>query len=417
MVLSTGANAALGFIGGLVLLKGLSQEDYGLVSSALAVFLVAQELVGRGINDSMIRLGTEAAAGSVERSNDVFRAGLILKVFFCSIAFAGLMAFPQAIVGLLGRPELADGLPGVMLAILGFGLWSFVLTRRQARLEFGTLAMIQPASNLLRVALLLVFLFLGSLTWTRAIWIISGCLFTSALIVGIGDWIELLFQNWRLRPVLAAVADVWRCGGWNMLAAFAFTAYSRMDIFVLTSQASNSEVATYNAAWQVLTIVDLCNVTIMTVMIPKVCHLIHYEDFVSWTRRTLTLTTAVALLSLPLVLLAGWYIPLLFGVEYTGAVAVARILYWGNTVSLIVFPLVGILYAKRYFHLIAAMHLTLLALSFPAYKWAVGFGGIVGAAWTTVGLRTVASVLLVVAIVWCLRNAPRRALSAAKTGA
>jgi len=408
MVLSTGANAALGFLSGILLVTGLAQDEYGLVSSALAVFLVAQEFVGRGINDSMMSLGTLAAAGSRDRSNEIFRAGLLLKALVALAFFAVLRCVPQLVVKPLGRPELAAAFPGVAAAVAGFALWSFILTRRQASLEFGALAAVQPINNALRVGLLILFVAFGALTWTRAIWILAGSMIVSALAVGARDWLEIARLRWTTKRVAAAAAEVWRYGGWNMVAAIAFVAYTRMDVFVLTRRLASSDVAVYNAAWQVLTSVDLAGVAIMTVMIPKVCHMRHREDFVSWMARSLRLSAMVALLSLPLPLLADWYVPLLFGTEYAASAALVRNLYWGSLIAQAVFPLIGILYATRSFRTIAAIHVTLLAASVPSYELAVKAGGVAGAAWTTVAMRVACSALLFAAVLRRVLQAPRR---------
>ena len=408
MGLSTGGNAILGFVAGVLLVRALSPEEYGLMSAAVAVILVTQEFVGRGINDGLIRLGNEEAAGSIERVVDIFRAGLALKGLFCLVVVALFLLIPGTAVKMFGFPELKKAFPAVVAAVIGFGFWSYLLSWHQARLDFGRLALIQPIYNLLRISLYLSMMIYSTLRWVPAIWFMAGSYLISVAIAGAESWRMLSRTAFDMRRFKSAFADLWRCSGWGMLAAFAFVALSRMDILVLTHHAETRDVALYGAAWQMLLIIDLGTITIMTVMIPKVAHCESIDDMLPWMGRTLLLGLTGAILTLPLFLLARWYVPLFLGSGYAASVTLVRIMYWGNLVALISSPLVGILHARQLFHVIAVIQILLLAVSVPAYTYATRAGGIVEVAWTNLGLRSVNAVIITLCAIVMMKRSTRK---------
>ena len=402
MACSTGCNAVMGFVAGLILVRGLSQEEYGLVTSALAFFLVSQELVGRGINETAVRLGTKQAAGSNQRTEEVFMASLLLKMIISFFVVGTLSIWPQLITTPLGRPELKEAIPGIMASLVGFGLWSYVLTRHQAMFDFSRFAIMQPIVNFLKLTVFVLFFVFGTLSWIKIIWITALCFLVSALFLGIPQWINFFSHHWWTKRILDPLGEIWRYSRWNILAAVAFVSYTRMDIFVLTSQTTKIDVAIYNASWQMLSIIDLCTISIMTIMIPKVSHLTQCKEIVSWGRRCLSLSLAGAMLFLPLLFLADWFIPLLFGTSYLQSVQLFKVMYWGNILSLFIFPLIGILHAKKAFFMNSAIQIFLFVVSMPAYYWAIHLCGTNGVAMVTLFLRITNCTLLVAAIIFLL---------------
>ena len=406
MACSTGSNAIMGCVAGLVLIRGLSQDEYGLVTSALAFFLVIQELVGRGVNETVVRLGTKQVAGSKQRATEIFIAGLLFKMVISFFVVGTLLTWPQLITIPFGRPELKEAMPAIMVAFVGFGLWNYVLSWHQAMLEFSRFAIMQPIVNFLKLTIFILFFFFGTLSWIKIIWIIALCFFVSALLFGAPRWVAFLRYNWWTKRTLVSLGEIWRYSRWNILAAVAFVSYSRMDIFVLTSQTTKVDVAIYNASWQMLSIIDLFTMSIMTIMIPKASHLTQLKEFVSWGRRCLSLSLAGAILFLPLLFLAGWFIPLLFGTSYLQSIYLFKVMYWGNILTLFIYPFIGIIHARKAFLMNTIIQVFLLVLSVPAYIWGIHLYGSNGAAMVTLFLRITNCILLVAAILFLLSRLP-----------
>lgn len=401
--LSTGTNALLAFAAGVLLVRYLPPRDYGFLSSVIAVLLVAQEFVGRGLNDGMVRLGTKDAAGSVERSFNVFWAALILKIFFSFVIIVLSLAFSTEIEQLL---KLQGAVPALLAAIIGYGIWTYLLAWLQARMAFAHLAALQPISTLLRLSCYIGLIATARFHWKSALWSMAAAFWIAILITGKPLLQELLSRRIQRTELNKALTDIWRCTRWSILAAVAFVTLTRMDIFTMVRYVSVNDVALYNAAWQVLVILDLATVTIMTVMVPKVAHCTHYTETKEWAKRSLLLSLTAGVLTLPLLLLPQWYIPIIFGNHYMPSIEIVQILYWGNLCGLMSFPLVGILFARNAFHLNATIQITLLVVSIPLYLYVVKDTGIIGAAWVTLGLRAANSFLIFCCAGFLLKRSP-----------
>ena len=401
--LSTGGNALLSFIAGMLLVRFMPAAEYGLLSAATAVMLVVQEFVGRGINDGLVRLGTVHAAGSAERTCHIFKAGLLLKSLSCIAIMTLLIGFPSGVGRLLGFNQLQASFPALAVAIAGYGIWTYMLCWFQAHMAFGRFAALQPLSNLLRMVCYLALIATIGLGWIPVLWIIAASFWIAVGVTAPSLWRALRSIPLHRPEFNRAFFDLWRCTRWGILSAVAFVALTRMDIFTLTHYAGATDVAVYNAAWQVLIIIDLATVTIMTVMIPKVAHCSTPDGFVGWLGRTLLMSGVAAMLTLPLVICPQWYVPVLFGVPYTASIPVIHILYWGNILGLMAFPLVGILYARHAFHVNAGIQVLLLAVSIPIYAIAAQRGGIIGVAWATLALRGANACLIIGLVVYLLK--------------
>ncbi len=408
-LISSGSNALLGVGGGLLMITCLSVQEYGRISSVLAVVLIVQELVGQGINDSMVRLGTQAVAKDTHRINHIFRAGLVIKLGICGILAVCLLALPDGVYGILGLDRIQEALPQMIAAITGYGLWTLIQAKKQAALDFKTLALIRPVYNTARLCFFALLITMGTFTWMRALWIISGCFFLSAWLIGYRDWLILLRLPLDAESIIAPIGAVWRYAKWSILAGVTYVFYSRMDVLMLTRMKTESDVAVYNAAWQILTILDLCIISIMTTMMPKACHHRYYEDLLNWCKRCLFISVGVSVLSLPIFIFVDDYIPLLFPGAYLISASLLKIMYPAYILSLLVFPLIGLLYALERFYISAIVHSLLLIVSFPVYYMAINTAGTTGAAWGTLILKSATAAILGLAVWWSLSGAPRKA--------
>lgn len=404
-VISTGTNAAFSLFSGIILAKGMSQHEYGLASSAFAISLVAQEFVGRGINDSIIRLGTLNAAGSLENAKKIFQGGLLIKLGITLMAGVIFVFFRKALSSALGCPELENGFPAIFMIVAGYGLWTFFITVKQAEYRFMDMALFQPASNLLKTMLLLIFMIYGILGWLNSLWLTAASLFFSVALLGGRTILGILKEKSRALEIATVTQKVLGLSIWGVIGGVTYVGFSRMDVILLTKLTKTSEVAVYNLAWQILTVMDLLAVSIGAVMIPKITHFTSRSDLIMASARCLKLSVLASLFALPLLFL-GKFIPDLFGPAYGASSRLLSIMFGGNLAICLTFPLIGILYATNRFRYLAVVQALLLAASIPAYTFAIKLSGTVGAAWMTLILKGGMGVLIACGAAWSIIKAP-----------
>lgn len=406
VLLSTGGNAGLGLLGSLALVVWLTPAQYGLFSSVVAVSIVGQEILGRGINDSVLRLGTQAVSGTRRSSLEIFRAGFLIKLILCLVIWLLFISFSRTLFAALGRPEMNAVRWAILMTIVGSAFFTLVVTRRQANLEFGTLALIRPAINLVKVLFFAVVMYMGMLSWGSAVWITAVSTAGAAVLIGAGDWKEIFRLPWDTGSVMRDMVRVWRYGCWNTIATVSFVACSRMDILMLTRLLEESDVAVYNVAWQILSVIDLCTISIMTTMIPKVCHIVDRGALKGWIARSLKLSLGLAVMAMPLIFLADWLVPRLPHTNYLDSLSLLKIMFPGYILTMLIFPLVGVLYAREKFSRLAVINTSLFCLSVPVYYWGIRLWGTTGAAWGTFVLKVIIAVVMGAEIWVTLKRSP-----------
>jgi len=178
----------------------------------------------------------------------------------------------------------------------------------------------KPLCNLIRIGLFALLIYADRLQWQWMLWLYSSSFFIAALLAGAGDFSDLLSLPLKHKRLKAILLQIWQIASWNTLASLAFVAFSRIDILVLTVRNTAENVAVYNAAWQVLTVIDLCTISIMTAMIPKVCHYRSRTMFRNWIRRSVKISIATAILCIVFTVAASYIIPEIFDPVYKKSV-------------------------------------------------------------------------------------------------
>ena len=393
-LLSTFLNTGAGLLLNFMMIRFMVPSEYGKFSSVMALLLINQEFVGRGINDSLIRLGTEKVTGSRLYSNYIFLSGLIAKAGIFFLFCSGYLLFAPALLRLSGHPEIVEGTWAIMAGVAGYGVWTLLLTRRQAQLDFTRLAFEKPLCNVIRLFLFGLVLYAGMLQWQWMIWIYAISLFMAAVLAGGREFSRLLTLPLKIRRIKVILQQIWRIASWNTLASLAFVAFSRIDILALTVLDKAEGVAVYNASWQMLAVIDLCTISIMTAMIPKVCHQRSREALKNWIRRCLKISIAIGVICVVFIVAASYLIPLLFNPVYERSVPLLFIMLPGYLITLLIFPLLGIIYARNGFRMLAIINMVFIPVAVAVYWPAHILGGVKGIAFGTMLLKTLMAAVL-----------------------
>ncbi len=398
-LLSTFCNTGLGLLANFWIIKILPPIQYGIYSSVLAIILVSQEITGRGINDALLRLGSIKVKTSLLESARVFSVGIVLKFFFFLFFAVCYVASAPFILKALRHPGLSSATGAVLCGVAGYGIWTTLLTRRQAQFAFTRLAFEKPLCNLIRFLLLIGVYLSGLLWWQWIIWIYGIAFFISSVLAGWGDFAELARIPLSWKQLFSTAKDIWRLASWNTIASISYVAFSRLDIMALTAFQTETDVAVYNTAWQVLTVIDLCTISIMTAMIPKVCHCDQRDSMKEWIWRSVRASMAIGILCWLFIFLASLAIPAFLDPIYKDSVRLIYIMFPAYLVTLLVFPLIGIMYAANRFRMLALINMGFIPVGILIYWLGVKTMGTEGVAYGTTTLKLGMS-LVIAAAIW-----------------
>lgn len=180
-------NKGFAFIGGILLARLLTPEDFGLVAMLYIFFEVSQTLVTAGFGQAIIR---EPNLTETDKST-VFYFNLITSIFLYSLLWIGA----EGIAGFYGKPQLV-----FLIKLMGLGLLfnSLTIVQRSTlnkNLQFKLLSIVEVVSGVFTVVIPLVLAFYGWGVYALAVKYIIGSLISSIMLFVLSPWIPTGFIN------------------------------------------------------------------------------------------------------------------------------------------------------------------------------------------------------------------------------
>lgn len=387
VLLGNGFYMAGGFLANVLAANGLTPGDFGHFSIALAIMMVANELVGTGFDLAMVQLANRNAAGGAARVAQVMRASLHLKLVLSAAVAAVVLALSGPIAAaFLGDAGRTAPVRWAAVGVVGTSLFQHLLARYQSEERFRAYAAAKSANSLLKLALL------------AGLWVAGWFSLDAVLAV----YVLVLFASFAAGMAFAGAAagapapggepGLWKevlwIGRWMIVTHLLFTLYARIDIFFLGWLREAAEVGHYTVAWNFGFLIDLCTYSFITALLPQASRMRDRSDFHEYGRRTLRACALVAVGLTPLYAFADPVIRLLFP-AYVPAVEVFRVLFWGCLITLLTHPLYLIVYQRDRVPSVALGNLILVAVAAFACWHLVPEHGMLGAAYAMVIARAV----------------------------
>jgi O-antigen/teichoic acid export membrane protein len=334
-----------GFASNVIVVRTITIADYGRLSVALAIMAVLQEVLGGGLDVAMVRFTSQYWHSDPQRGNAVLCQSFWLKTIANGAIACLLWLFAPALAAhALGSADLTLPLRWAAVGLLGNSFVSFHLAVLQAQEIFGRYAAYRGFANGLKLGLLLVLAQTATLNLTTALMASTAL----ALVIFVAGFAFAPPTYLWTKPTLSmfhAWRDLIGFGGWVMAANLLFNLYARFDVLFL-QRLFPAKVAYYSVACGVVFLMDLATYSVMTALLPRSARLVSKEDYAEYLRSTFLKCALIALLLSPLFLLAGPLLRLMFSSRYDESVHIFQILFWGPLVSLLVYPLSLVLYAR-----------------------------------------------------------------------
>lgn len=309
---------AASFLINIILTRRLGVELFGRLSLLLMVSQVLLLVVGNWTQIGLIR----------NASQEFVTEQTTARTFWARMAILGPLLGGSAIILAGAREPLAAYLEipswalalifGHVLSALVLASVGAVLQARQAMTRYGAAMFIEKASNLALVALLPSSMLTDPLS-------VVLCYAASALLVALGAGMSL---GWRTFLPVRFEAQVTRAL-WRFSIPFILTSWaglfatSWLDLVLLKSWRSLSEVGLYALASQLTGVVQQVTITFSTLLLPHYSSLLaqgeenRIKTFVQRMLPYWFLTTSAAF-SLALVV-AGPLVPAVFGEAFAGS--------------------------------------------------------------------------------------------------
>lgn len=329
-------NTTLSFIAVLIISRRLGPSSFGVLGVFNSIIVLIIGLTDLGLNTTSIRLISQY------RQEDSRKAAVTMNVIVRIELLVGALIL---LVGaFLAQPvaQLLGGDRFILAVRLGFIAGAF----SSAAAFFGPFfvsyrqylknALLNLASFILRTGLVLVLLATAALTLNRVmlIYTVVPILFF-VMVFGFIPRDFLTKTNRTERRL--AYRDVLHYSKWIFLSLVATGAISRLDLLFLTHFHGSQTAGYYYAAQQLIAIMPLIITALTTVLLQRVSQLqpAQYQRFLAKAFGAITL---MALVLLPVLVLAPFGFDLIFGSAYQQAAGPFRLLFIGQLILLMTIP-------------------------------------------------------------------------------
>lgn len=366
----------------------LSPTDYGVLTVALALFVIGFDIFDFGLSATLVRFVAGVARNQEWTKISNFFASATLLRFIASLALlllATLASIPLAHLFLHDKSQASLIFLAVIgaISLLWFNHFSATLQGLQ---QFEKSSLLNICLGLSRM--LLVFLIgLGpSLAFLIAAFVFSPipAAMLGSLLIPRRVWFGVVTKDTTKQLV--------RFSGWLALFGILSTLQSRLDVLMLSSLQSPHQAGIYGAAFRLVSIFVLATASFGTVLVPKFSQ-IHHNELPLLIKKTLVGISLLLLAMAAAFLLADTLVPLL--ATYQESVPLFRLLVIAHIPFVLSLPAMAALYTLNKPQVFAIIAFLQLVMTVGANWLLIPLWGAVGAA-ITVGL----AYLLGLVIVW-----------------
>ncbi|WP_375089630.1 lipopolysaccharide biosynthesis protein [Peribacillus sp. RS7] len=363
---------ALSFFSILILSKSLGPEDYGKYSFIFVAVAFLSAFFDFGMENTAVRYSVR----DKEYRNEIFGLYLLIKIIITTFIIMVLWVFGDQIFFLIGKSEIEQFIPFLIIGFLGESLFFVNDTFLQAIQKFKLRAMI----NILRYLILVVgiiILKLNELLLLKYVFYIYFLPLLVSLFFTFKYYMFLKsFFSFKLSKKITR--DIYQYGKWMFLISISNNTLGRIDFFLISFWVSYQQIGIYNIAFQLSAIISFIPFAFGKVLLPKMSELSQLEILESTnkiTKSVLILTIGMSCL-VPIV---HFLVPILLGEKYIDSVEILQVMIISSLISVVLVPIEQAVYSLgkpvfitigKYVQIVAIVFVIIFTVPFFGLIWA-----------------------------------------------
>jgi O-antigen/teichoic acid export membrane protein len=281
------------------------------------------------------------------------------------------------------------------LSLFTDGLLAFAVVVLEAQQRFAAISLLGVLQAVVRGALVLL-LFLANEVNLVTLLALESIVPLSVFLYSL----RLIPRSFHLLrwPAFEDLGLLWHFTKWIGLAALASAIFLKLDVLMLSFFRTPAEVGLYAAAFALIGKLDVVKNAVLTTAFPEACRRSEPTALRQYASQSLRFTALASLAILPLFVIGGWLIGVLYGEEYQGAAVALYPLLAAFLIGLNAEPVAYVLYPLNQPRWIAASDLMQLGFNFAVNLALIPAHGILGAAWGVLLTRVVAALITFVLV-------------------
>lgn len=339
------ASAFLGFVFTLLIARGLAVSDFGVFSAVNNLVTIIVSVSDIGISAGLVNfIAGFQAKKDHESSSNFLKASILIRILAMSVLVIWVLLFPRLVA--LRLLATSDVRLSYWVAILSFGLllWSIFPSVLQASKKFFASVIVDNSLGLTRILLVVLFIFLGGLTISRAL-----ASFTAGAIVAGIIGLSLIGTDFiRAKPAKKIYGELLKFSGWvgvnRIISAFS----GRLDIQMLAAIAGAAATGIYSISSKLALFIVVLTASFSSVLAPRLASFGDKETERKYILKAFMTTIPIITGVIIWIIFARPFVLILFGNKYLGAVPVFQALAASMIPFILTAPSVAaIIYAMK----------------------------------------------------------------------
>ncbi|MBI3397556.1 oligosaccharide flippase family protein [Candidatus Woesebacteria bacterium] len=339
-------NGALGLVFYIYMARFLGPAEFGIFSISVLFLTLLSDVVDLGTSTGLVRFVGEHINSNKPKALKYLKLTLEAKaVISILIIILGWFLVPVICTLLLNKPDL---IPFFRLSLIGVGtslLFSFSTYAIQAVQKFTTWSVLNIGMNSLRMILIFVLFFLGTLN-------INSGLIIYTLVPFVGFMLGLLFipNFWNVKNEIEVKKELFHFNKWIAVFSFISAFSSRLDSFIVARFLILKDIGVYSVATNLSSVVPQIVFALGAVVAPKLASFDSKEKALNYLKKLQLFTLFLSILGVSVgIPLAYYVIPNLYGVGYINAIYPLIVLIIAQAIFLLSVPVhTGVIYFFSY---------------------------------------------------------------------
>lgn len=328
--------AGLGFLTVLIISRELSVSDFGLFNLAISVMIIASQLSGLGMNNTMIKfassyLGEEKTAEAAQ----VLRTTFLVRILACFVF--SVVIYNTAELLSIKVFHYSSLVPLLKLAAFGIFAMSILNYLKSALYTYQMFRMSVLIQNLVdfgKLSTVLVLVFHSKMNVFTAV-----AFFAITPLIGLLLGYKFLWQKLFSKGIQIKnlINRLFSYGKWIFVSNACRLTLNYVGIFMLAKMLSSEAVGIYGLALNLSHIFPIINTSLRSVLLPKVSRFREMAQFGNYMKGSLKISFVLVILIIPFLFFSHKIILLFFGLRYVDSIPVFNLLLLGfitNTVSI-----------------------------------------------------------------------------------
>jgi len=306
-----------------LVIRVLPQEEFGNFVLLQEIFLILSSLAAALALQPLLKFAAEDAGDT----GGIITVSILLNFFFVLLTSGALVLLRHPLSAMMNAPTLAPlllQLPALMAASF---IRNVALVLLQSRFRISSLFWVDAVHFLGAPALIWIYsrmhLFNSA---TDLVFISILSLSASSLLALVLTW--PLFR-WTMRPAKADFRRMWNYGCYSLGGVVSYLVYSKADTFILSAFTGPAQVAVYSSAKIFTRIFDMATQIIQMFILPGASLLASRGDRSNLKavveKSLLFSTVGMLFIMIPLILLAGPLVNLIYGGRYPDAALILQV--------------------------------------------------------------------------------------------